>query len=258
MNTLRSLLFYLGYFLAMLVCGVLFLPVTPLLPLRSRYRLLNLYNHFVIAWFRLCCGVRYDIRGKQHLPDGPCVILANHQSEWETVYLQLLKPPVCTVLKRELLNLPIFGWALRLLHPIALDRSKPARAMRQVLTQGKTRLEEGLSVLIFPEGTRVLPGERRRYNKSGAVIACRAGMPVLPVAHNAGERWPGRHWVKNPGTLSLIVGEPIATQGRTPEDVLIEVENWIEARLVEISEVPRPVSLPSTEKHTTENPRHQG
>ncbi len=242
MNVLRSLLFYAGYFLAMLVCGVLFVPVSPLLPLRDRYRLLNLYNHFIIAWFRLVCGVRYDIRGLDRLPSGPCVILANHQCEWETVYLQLLKPPVCTVLKKELLNFPIFGWGLRLLHPIALDRSKPARAIKQVLVQGKSRLDEGLSVLIFPEGTRMEPGQRKRYTKSGAVIACRAGVPVVPVAHNAGERWPARHWVKNPGRLSLVVGEPIETAGRTAEEVLIETEAWIEARLAEISEVPRPAT----------------
>lgn len=241
MNLVRSLLFYAGYFSAMLICGVLFLPVAPLLPLGERYRLLNLYNHFIIAWFRITCGVRYTIQGREHLPAGPCVILANHQCEWETIFLQLLKPPVCTVLKRELLNIPLFGWGLRLLKPIALDRSKPARAMKQVLIQGKERLEEGLSVLIFPEGTRVAPGQRRRYNKSGAVIACRAGVPVLPVAHNAGERWPGRHWVKNGGSLSVVVGEPIATSGRSPEDVLAEVEAWIEARLAEISEVPRPL-----------------
>ncbi|MCE8021947.1 1-acyl-sn-glycerol-3-phosphate acyltransferase [Halomonas sp. MCCC 1A11036] len=240
MNVLRSVLFYLGYFFAILVCGVLFLPVAPFLALPARYRLLNLYNHFITAWFRWTCGVTYRVNGKEHLPQGPCVILANHQCEWETLYLQILKPPVCTVLKQELLRIPVFGWGLRLLHPIGLDRSKPARAMKQVLTQGVARLQEGLTVLIFPEGTRVDPGQRRRYNKSGAVIACRAGVPVLPVAHNAGERWPGRYWVKNPGLLNVVVGEPIETEGRTPEEVLVEVEAWIEARLAEISEVPRP------------------
>ncbi|WP_211248323.1 lysophospholipid acyltransferase family protein [Halomonas halodenitrificans] len=240
MRVLRSLIFYLGYFIAMLVCGVLFLPPAPFLPLASRYRLLNLYNHFIISWFRWVVGVHYDFRGRENVPEGACVILANHQSEWETVYLQLLHPPVCTVLKKELLNLPIFGWGLRLLHPIALDRSRPSRAIKQVLTQGKQRLEEGLSVLIFPEGTRVAPGSRKRYNKSGTVIACRAGVPVVPVAHNAGECWPGRHWVKKPGRLTLVVGEPIETAGRTPEDVLAETEAWIEARLAEISEVARP------------------
>lgn len=240
MNRVRSVIFYIGYLIAMLVCGVLFLPPSPFLPLTSRYRLLNLYNHFIVAWFRFACGVRYELSGLERLPSGPCVLLSNHQSEWETIYLQLLKPPVCTVLKKELLNIPIFGWALRLLHPIALDRSRPARAMRQVLTQGVQRLEQGLSVLIFPEGTRVDPGQRRRYNKSGTVIACRAGVPVVPVAHNAGERWPGRDWVKRPGRLSLMVGEPIETAGRSADEVMVEAEAWIEARLAEISEVPRP------------------
>ncbi|WP_027966137.1 lysophospholipid acyltransferase family protein [Halomonas halocynthiae] len=239
MSRLRSIVFYVGYFIAMLVCGVLFLPPSPFLPLKSRYRLLNLYNHFIMSWFKVACGVHYEISGLEKLPAGPCVILSNHQSEWETVYLQLIKPPVCTVLKKELLNIPVFGWALRLLRPIALDRSRPSRAMRQVLTQGVQRLKEGLSVLIFPEGTRVEPGQRRRYNKSGTVIACRAGVPVVPVAHNAGERWPGRDWVKQPGRLSLVVGEPIDTVDRSPEEVLAEAEAWIEAQLVTISGVPR-------------------
>ncbi|CAM3811312.1 lysophospholipid acyltransferase family protein [Vreelandella rituensis] len=239
-NVLRSVLFYVGYFVALLASGLFLLPVAPFLPLERRYGLLNLYNHFLMRWFRWTCGVRYDIQGQENLPEGPCVIQANHQCEWETVFLQIMKPPVCTVLKQELLRIPIFGWALRLLKPISLDRSRPARAMKQVLTQGVTRLEGGLSVLIFPEGTRVDPGVRKRYNKSGAVIACRAGVPVLPVAHNAGERWPGRHWVKNPGVLRVRIGAPIDTQGRLPDEVLKEVEAWIEEQLEEISEVPRP------------------
>lgn len=250
MNQLRSIIFYIGYFAAMLVCGVLFLPPSPFLPLKSRYRLLNLYNHFIISWLRVACGVRYEISGLEKLPQGPCVMLSNHQSEWETVYLQLIKPPVCTVLKKELLNIPIFGWALRLLRPIALDRSRPSRAMRQVLSQGVQRLHEGLSVLIFPEGTRVAPGHRRRYNKSGTVIACRAGVPVVPVAHNAGERWPSCGWVKSPGRLSLVVGEPIETVGRSADEVMAEVEAWIEARLVEISDVARPAQPEGPAKRT--------
>lgn len=239
-QVVRSVVFYAGYFAALLVIGVLFLPIAPFLPLAGRYRLLNLYNHFLMFWFRIACGVRYDIQGTHHLPDGPCVIQANHQSEWETVFLQVMKPPVCTVLKQELLLIPVFGWGLRLLRPISLDRSKPARAIKQVLSQGVARLGTGLSVLIFPEGTRVEPGERKRYNKSGSVVACRAGVPVLPVAHNAGERWPGRHWVKRPGVLRVRIGEPIPTAGRTSDEVLADVEAWIEGQLVDISDVPRP------------------
>lgn len=239
-NVVRSLIFYIGYFSAMLIIGVLFLPIAPFLPLAGRYRLLNLYNYFLIMWFKVACGVRYDIQGKENIPNAPCVIQANHQCEWETVFLQVMKPPVCTVLKQELLKIPMFGWGLRLLRPISLDRSKPARAMKQVLTQGVARLNAGLSVLIFPEGTRVDPGSRKRYNKSGSVVACRAGVTVLPVAHNAGERWPGRHWVKRPGVLRVRIGAPIQTAGRTPDEVLVDVEAWIEEQLQEISDVPRP------------------
>lgn len=148
-QVVRSVVFYAGYFAALLVIGALFLPIAPFLPLAGRYRLLNLYNYFLMFWFRIACGVRYDIQGAHHLPEGPCVIQANHQSEWETVFLQVMKPPVCTVLKQELLLIPVFGWGLRLLRPISLDRSKPARAMKQVLTQGVARLGTGLSVLIF-------------------------------------------------------------------------------------------------------------
>ncbi|GHB33674.1 lysophospholipid acyltransferase family protein [Salinicola rhizosphaerae] len=245
MKAFRSMIFYAGYFLAILVSGLLMLPVGLALPLRQRFRLFNCHNRFIMKWLSLTCGIRYRIEGRERVPPGPCVVLANHQSEWETVYLQLLKTPICTVLKKELLEIPLFGWGVRLLKPIPLDRAKPATAMRQVLSHGKQRLDEGLSVLIFPEGTRVAPGQRRRFNKSGAVIACRAGVPVLPVAHNAGEHW-GRHWVKQPGEIRVKVGDPIATDGRRPEDVLADVEAWIEQALDEISSVPRP-PLPTRE-----------
>ncbi|WP_110669177.1 lysophospholipid acyltransferase family protein [Salinicola halophilus] len=239
MKAIRTLLFYAGYFLAIFVSGLLMLPLGLMLPLRARFKLFNCHNRFIMKWLSITCAIRYRIQGRGNVPGGPCVVLSNHQSEWETVFLQLLKTPICTVLKKELLSIPLFGWGVRLLKPIPLDRSRPSNAMRQVLTHGKLRLEEGLSVLIFPEGTRVAPGERRRYNKSGIVIACRAGVPVLPVAHNAGEHW-GRHWIKQPGTLNVVVGEPIETVGRKPEAILEEVERWIEQTLAEISEVPRP------------------
>ncbi|SHM18544.1 lysophospholipid acyltransferase family protein [Vreelandella subglaciescola] len=239
-DVLRSGVFYLGYFAGVLASGIFLLPIAPFLPLARRYGLLNLYNHFLIRWFQLACGVRYDIQGRENLPNGPCVIQANHQCEWETVFLQVMMPPVCTVLKRELLRIPIFGWGLRLLRPISLDRSRPSRALKQVLSQGVERLNSGLSVLIFPEGTRVDPGVYKRYNKSGTIIACRAGVPVLPVAHNAGERWPGRHWVKRPGVLRVRIGAPITTVGKTPDTVIAEVEEWVEGQLREISDVPRP------------------
>lgn len=241
MRMLRSLLFYAGYLLAIIVSAFTLVPLAFCLPLQGRFRVLNLYNHFIVFWFGVSCGVRYQVEGRDNVPQTPAVLLANHQSEWETLFLQTIKSPMCTVLKRELLNIPVFGWALRLLRPIPLDRSKPSRALRLVLTEGAERLSSGLSVLLFPEGTRVPPGQRRKFNKSGIHIACRAGVPVLPVAHNAGEHWPGKGMIKTPGQINVVIGKPIATENRTPDEVTAEVEQWIEQQLVRISQVPRPV-----------------
>ncbi|WP_106475565.1 lysophospholipid acyltransferase family protein [Phytohalomonas tamaricis] len=240
MNALRSLIFYIGYVLAIILSFLTLVPVALCLPLKMRFKALNLYNRFIIFWLRLVCGIRYTIEMPEPLPEGPCVLLSNHQSEWETIYLQLLKPPVCTVLKKELLRVPVFGWALRLLEPIPLDRSKPSSALKQVFREGAQRLQDGLSILIFPEGTRVPPGARKRFNKSGVHIACRAGVPVIPIAHNAGEYWPSRTWIKSPGRLTLVVGPAIPTKGRTPDEVAAYVEGWIEDQLRRISDVPRP------------------
>jgi 1-acyl-sn-glycerol-3-phosphate acyltransferase len=242
---LGSLMFYLGYFSALLLLGAPLALLAIPFPLRQRFAILNLYNRFIIFWLRVTCGIRYQFEGLSNLPAGAYVMVANHQSEWETIILQTLRPPLCTVLKQELLQIPIFGWGLRLIKPIPLDRSQPAKMLRKVLKVGGERLQEGLSVLIFPEGTRVPPGRRKPFSKSAAMIACKAGVPLIPVAHNAGEHWDPKNWIKQSGTLSLCIGEPIQTAGRKPDEVMAEAEAWVEQRLAGISAVPRP--LPAVE-----------
>lgn len=242
---LGSLAFYCGYFFALLFIGApLALLVWPL-PIKQRFKLLNLHSRFVIQWLRLTCGLKYDFTGLENLPDGPFVLVANHQSEWETMYLQTLKPPICTVLKKELLKIPIFGWGLRLLRPIPLDRSQPAKMIRVVLKVGAERIHEGISVLIFPEGTRVAPGKSKPFSKSAAMIACRAGVPLVPIAHNAGEHWSSSSWVKYSGVLSMRIGPPLTTEGKRADQVTREAQEWIENQLVEISAIPRPAVMPT-------------
>lgn len=227
MNALRSVIFYIGYVLLILFVTVALMPIASLLPYRKRFPVLNLYNVLIVRWFNLVCRVKLTVTGREHLPEQACVIMANHQSEWETLFLQVLRPPVCTVLKQELLNIPLFGWGLRLIRPISLDRSKPTRAIKQVLTQGKQRLEEGLSILIFPEGSRMPPGKTKPFAKSGFHIACRAGVPIVPIAHNAGHCWQGDSLLKRAGRIDVVIGKPIQTQGRDVQEVLKEVELWI-------------------------------
>ena len=244
---LGSLVFYCGYFFALLCIGApLALLVWPL-PTKRRFKLLNLHSRFVIQWLKLTCGISYDFKGHEHLPDGPFVMVANHQSEWETMYLQTLKPPICTVLKKELLKIPVFGWGLRLLRPIPLDRSQPAKMIRVVLKVGEERIQEGISVLIFPEGTRVAPGHSKSFSKSAAMIACRAGVPLVPVAHNAGEHWNPSGWIKYSGRLSMRIGQPISTEGKRADQVTREAQEWIEAQLAEISAIPRPTKTPEAD-----------
>ncbi|GLR64800.1 lysophospholipid acyltransferase family protein [Marinospirillum insulare] len=237
---LGSILFYFGYLVALLVIGAPMAILSIPLPLRQRFSLLNIYNRFVLFWLRITCGIEYRFEGLENIPSGNHVMIANHQSEWETIILHTLKPPLCTVLKQELLNIPIFGWGLRLIKPIPLDRSQPAKMLRKVLKVGGERLDEGLSVLIFPEGTRVAPGKRKPFSKSAAMIACKAKVPLVPVAHNAGEHWNPKSWIKMSGRLTLRIGKPISTIDRRADEVIAEAEAWVEKQLVEISAIPRP------------------
>lgn len=234
----RSALYYAGMYPATLIYAIFCLILGPLLPFRARFAVLSSINYFYIAWLRICCGVRVQVEGRENLPrQGAYVVVANHQSEWETLYLQLLIRPQVVVLKRELLKIPFFGWALALLKPIALDRSDRRGALRQLLEQGGQRLGEGIPVLIFPQGTRVPVGKLGRFNKGGAMLASRADVPVVPVVHNAGLYWPGKSFAKYPGTVQVRVGEPIPIQGRSADEVHRIAAGWMEETMREIGAI---------------------
>ncbi|MBY4676831.1 lysophospholipid acyltransferase family protein [Marinobacterium arenosum] len=228
----RATFYYIGFYLVTILYSGLCLLVAPLLPFRARFRLITSINYFYIFWLRLCCGVKVEVQGREHLPEsGAYVVIANHQSEWETLFFQTLVRPQCTVLKRELLKIPFFGWALGLLKPIALDRSKRRGALKQLLQQGKERLADKIPVLIFPQGTRVPVGELGRFNKGGAMLAVAGDVPVVPIVHNAGEFWPGKSFVKYPGTVTVKVGPRIDTNGRTVDEVHDQSIEWMLAEM---------------------------
>lgn len=230
-NTLRSLLFYLVYAASLIPHATLCVLLAWALPLKTRYRYILQWNRFVVWWVGVCCGVRYRMEGREKIPSEPYVMLANHQSPWETVFLYYEFLPLCAVLKKELLRIPFFGWALSLLDPIAIDRSKRRDARDSMLTQGRHQLQQGVSVLVFPEGTRGEPGQDRKYYTGGAELAIATGAKVVPVAHNAGLYWPARKLVKTPGTIKVIVGDPIDTTGREARELTEEVKQWINRAL---------------------------
>lgn len=224
---LRSLLFSAGMLVTVVAWGAL-VPLVAALPFDRRYAFTRSWAIVNLHWLELTCGVRYRVVGRENLPSGAVVVLSKHQSTWETLVFQELFPPLVWVMKRELLWVPFFGWGLAMGRPIAIDRGAGRRAMEQMLKQGKERLDDGLWVVTFPEGTRMRPGQRGRYRPGGALLAARAGVPVLPVAHNAGELWGKRQFLKHPGTITVAIGPPIETAGRDPADVLKETEHWIE------------------------------
>ncbi|MHB8759198.1 MAG: lysophospholipid acyltransferase family protein [Thiobacillus sp.] len=197
----------------------------------ARYRLITGYNHTVIWLARWVLGIRYVVEGREHLPAQPAVILAKHQSAWETVAFLFLFPPVSPVIKQELLKVPFFGWAFRMLSPIAIDRAAGREALKQIVRQGKDKLAQGFWVLVFPEGTRVAPGEKGRYGIGGAWLAAESGAPVVPVAHNAGEVWPKNAFVKRPGTITVRIGPAIDSREKSAAELTRAVEAWIEAEM---------------------------
>ena len=200
----------------------------------TRYRMITGYNHIVIWLAHGVLGIRYVVEGREHLPKQPAIILAKHQSAWETVAFLFLFPPVSPVIKQELLNVPFFGWAFRLLNPIAIDRGAGREALKQIVRQGKERLESGFWVLVFPEGTRVSPGEKGRYGIGGSWLAAETGTPIVPVAHNAREVWPKNAFIKRPGTITVRIGPAMPTEGKTAAELTRAVEAWIETEMARL------------------------
>jgi 1-acyl-sn-glycerol-3-phosphate acyltransferase len=198
------------------------------LPARWRHRIITSWAPLVMWFVWHLLGIRYKVIGHENIPAGPAVIISKHQSAWETMALQVIFPPLCFVLKRELLRVPFFGWGLAQIPGIAIDRAAGKDALAQVIEQGKARLSEGYWVVVFPEGTRVAPGTTRRYKPGGAFLAKKARAPVVPVAHNAGEFWRRNAWLKYPGEIVVSIGPVIDPAGRQGSEVNEAAEAWIE------------------------------
>jgi 1-acyl-sn-glycerol-3-phosphate acyltransferase len=227
MTLLRSSVFTLALVLVTPPYAILALLTFPL-PRVARYRIISGWSRLVLLLSRAILGIEWKVEGREHLPARPSVILAKHQSAWETLAFQQIFPPQVHVLKRELLWIPFFGWGLALMSPIAIDRSRGVAALRSIARRGRERLQQGFWVVVFPEGTRVSPGERRPYQLGGAWLAAASGAPVVPVAHNAGLLWPRNAFLKRPGTVTVRIGPPIDTVNRDPKTVNAMAETWIE------------------------------
>ena len=197
---------------------------------------------FAVNWFRVVIwgtrvflGVRVEVSGLEHLPLGQttsAILLSKHQSALETLLLPtLISHPLAFVFKRELLRIPFFGWSMARLDMIHIDRESRAQALKQVVTQGKALLEQGVWIILFPEGTRIERGQQGTYQTAGTRLAVQAGAPVIPIAVSSGKCWPRKGFIKYPGVVQVSIGRPIASVGREPKELMREVEAWIEAEM---------------------------
>ena len=227
MNKFRGLLFNVLYLTSAILYSIPAILITPFLSYRYRVKYYTTWPKLVQWVLTLTCGIRYQVIGGEHIPDRPVVVISNHQSSWETFLMFTLFTPITAVLKKELVYIPIFGWLLLFTRPIRIDRSKRTSALKDLLSQGKERLEQGTSVLIYPEGTRVPVGETRPHFSGGAMLAVKAGYDILPVVHNSGKFWPAHRLEKNPGVITVKVGRPMPTAGRSAKELSKEVETWI-------------------------------
>ncbi len=228
-------------FLRSCVLAVIQMVITPLFSViallsfpfsrHTRYAIITTWSRLITAAARVVCGLRYRVIGAENIPREPCIILSKHQPAWETLAWQTIFPPQVWVMKRELLWIPFFGWGLAMLRPIAIDRGSGSRALRQLAEQGRERLDAGFCIVIFPEGTRVAPGQRGAYHAGGAWLAVKTGALALPVAHNAGECWRKNAFVKRPGMITVSIGKPLSPEGLSAAQLNKQVEDWIEAEM---------------------------
>jgi len=231
MNALRSAA-YLLLLTAVVIPWSFVVLAAYVRPVATRYRLCAMWTRFAILAARRVCGITWRVEGWENLPDGPAIVLPKHQSTWETFWLPSYLPRQLTfVYKRELHLVPFFGWAMASLHMINIDRSRGQDAFEQVVTQGAEHLADGWWIVIFPEGTRTVPGSTRRYKSGGARLAVRTGAPVIPIAVNSGEVWPRRPFLKVPGEVTISIGPPILPDGLTAEQLNALVESWIETQM---------------------------
>jgi len=204
--------------------------------LRPAYAVAAAWARLVAYLAKAICGLDFVVEGRENLPAQSSIALLKHSSAYETIVQILIFPRQCWVLKRELIWTPFFGWALAALSPIAIDRKAGRSAVEQVIEQGRQRLEDGLWVMIFPEGTRTAAGEKRRYGISGTLLAIESGRLLVPVAHNAGDFWPRRGLRKRAGTVRFCIGKPLDPTGREPRALNEEIQRWIEAKVTELRE----------------------
>lgn len=227
LTLIRSLIFYIGL-IPLTICFSFVSICVLLLPNTTRYKIIILWSKLTLVWLEITCDLKWVVHGKENITSKSGIILCKHQSAWETIAMQMIFPKQSQVLKKELLRIPFFGWGLACLNPIAINRKAGAESIKKILSLGRQKINNGWWILLFPEGTRIKVGESGKFTQTGAALALAANCPLIPVAHNAGVFWKKEGVRKYSGTINVVIGKPIPTEGRDRKSIMQEAENWIE------------------------------
>ena len=225
MLLLRSLLYFVGSIISLILIsfsGLLLIFAS--YPTRQKY--LSQWAIFCMWWLKITLNIKTNVIGRENIINSSCIIISNHQSTWETLAFQTIFPAHTWVLKRELLWLPVFGWSLALLNPIIINRGEKLNAIKKVIKQGADRLEKGISIVIYPEGTRQPYKKLGVYQNGGSAIARKTGYSIVPVYHNAGKIWPKGSFIKKPGVITVVIGEAISQSNLKPSEVTENIRQW--------------------------------
>lgn len=237
--TLRSMLYFIAMIISIIFFGLAISTVGLLFPLSFRDRLSSAWGNTNLWLMRVICGLKYNIRGAENLPKHAAILMAKHQSTWETISLKgIVHPQQSWILKQELMRIPVFGWALTAIPNIPIDRSSGRKAVKQIVQRGTELLQQDRVIVVFPEGTRTAPGEKTKYGIGGSLLAEKSGYPVVPMAHNAGVFWRRRGLKKYPGTIEVVVGEAFDPKDMKASEITRRVEAWIEAEVEKLPSQP--------------------
>lgn len=247
---LRSGLFSIGFLLLLiLITPLVLLMAIVRVPYRIRFATMRQWARFCIWWLKLTCNIRYEIKGLENIPDEPVIVFSKHQSTWETLFLpSLTRRHQAWILKQELMWVPFFGWAMAAIGTIPIIRGSGRVAIKRIIESGKRYMDQGSWVIVFPEGTRVAPGDEKRFGVGGALLAANTHASILPIAHNAGQFWPRKGFMKYPGTVQVVIGKPIDTRGMKSDAINEATSQWLRQAMHEIDPTVYPLTETSPHK----------
>ena len=234
MPLIGSIIFNTFFYLSLIPITIIILSLYFFISTKNLQKIGAVWIKFILNALKVFCGVRWKVEGVENIPNTPCIVVSNHQGQWESFFLQTLFIPSTSIIKQELLYIPLFGWALRCMKPITLNRLNKVTSLNKVIKKGVMKLKDGFSIILFPEGTRISPDKGiQPFAGSCGLLSVKSGLPVLPICHNSGRYWKNKKFIKSPGKVIIRIGEPIV--GSEAKLITNYAYNWVKNNYKEIN-----------------------